>query len=237
VFDRYSRTARLAPALLAMLPALAVLAAGITSASTALRVAGLLGGSVGLVVVALVRDRGRNVQTRLWRDWGGPPTTRRLRWRDGSATEIARLHDRVERATGLTLPDATEEERDSAEADAHYDEAVEALRARTRDPVRFKLLFEENINYGWRRNSYGLRPVAIVVAVIALIASVCVLVFAGGTLTSRAGRWAPALAISTLVLVWWTFVVTESWVRSAAELYSDKLFEATHTLASGAREQ
>src|SRR5216684_670142 len=106
MFDRYSRTARLAPALLAALPAGAVLVAGISSASTALRVAGVLGGCVGLVVVAFVRDRGRNVQVRLWQDWGGPPSTRRLRWREGPAAEIARLHTRVERVTGLALPDA-----------------------------------------------------------------------------------------------------------------------------------
>jgi hypothetical protein len=232
VFDRYNRTARLAPALLAALPALAVLAAGITSASTALRIAGVLGGCVGLVVVALVRDRGRHVQQRLWRDWGGPPATRRLRWRDGTATAVARLHERVERATGLTLPDAADEERDPAEADARYDEAVEALRALTRDPERFKLVFEENVSYGWRRNSYGLRPVAISIALLVLVATACVLAFAGGSFPSRAGRWTPALVISTLALIWWTFVITEDWVRSAAELYSDKLFEATHALAA-----
>jgi hypothetical protein len=235
VFDKYSRNARLYPAILAALPALAVLVAGISSASTALRVAGVLGGCVGLVVVALVRDRGRHVQKRLWRDWGGPPATRRLRWRDGAGPEIARLHERVEHATGLKLPDAADEKRDAAEADARYDEAVEALRALTRDPDRFKLVFEENVNYGWRRNSYGLRPVAITIAVVALIATACVLAFAGGTFASRAGRWAPALVISALALVWWTFIVTESWVRSAAELYSDKLFEATHALASAGR--
>ena len=233
MFDRYSRTARLAPALLAALPALVVLVAGISSASTALRVAGVLGGCVGLVVVALVRDRGRHVQKRLWRDWGGPPATRRLRWRDGTATEIARLHERVERATGLTLPDAADEELDPTEADARYDEAVEALRALTRDPERFKLVFEENVHYGWRRNCYGLRPAAIAIALLALIATACVLVFAGGTLSSRAGRWTPALVISALALSWWIFVVTENWVRSAAELYSDKLFEATHAHGAG----
>jgi hypothetical protein len=232
VFDRYSRTARLAPAILAGLPALAVLVAGISSASTALRVAGVLGGCVGLVVVAFVRDRGRNVQVSLWRNWGGPPSTRRLLWRDGTAADIARLHERVECATGVTLPDAAEEEHDPVEADARYDEAVEALRALTRDSERFKLVFEENVNYGWRRNCYGLRPVAIIIAALALVATACVLVFAGGTSVSRAGRWVPALVISVLALVWWTFVVTEGWVRSAAELYADRLFEATHTLAA-----
>jgi hypothetical protein len=231
VFDRYSRTARLAPAILAALPALTLLAAGISSASTALRAVGVLGGCVGLAVVALVRDRGRHVQQRLWREWGGPPASRRLRWRDGPTSEIERLHERVERATGLALPDAAEEERDLTEADARYDETIEALRALTRDPDRFKLVFEENIHYGWRRNCYGLRSAAITVAALSLIAAACILAFTGGTLPGRVGRWAPALVISALALIWWTFVVTEAWVRSAAELYSDKLFEAAHAIA------
>src|SRR5262249_32650776 len=135
----------------------------------------------------------------------------------------------------LRLPDAADEDSDAAEADARYDEAVEALRALTRDPDRFRLVFEENVNYGWRRNSYGLRPVAITIAVLVGIGTGCILVFAGAPLPTRASGWAPALVISALALVWWTFIVTESWVRSAAELYSDKLFEATHALAAAGR--
>lgn len=229
MFDSYSRTARLAPAVLAALPAIAILLAGVTSTSALLRVAGFLGGCVGLAVVALVRDRGRHVQESLWRAWGGAPTTRRLRWREGATADVAALHARVARASGLTLPDAQAEERDPDGADARYDEAVEVLRELTRDRNRFNLVFAENVNYGWRRNCYGLRPAAIAIAVVALVVSACVIVFAGGTFHHRAARWAPAFGVSLAVLLWWTLVVTEGWVRKAAELYADRLFEATHT--------
>jgi hypothetical protein len=232
VFDSYSRTARLAPAILAALPAIAILAAGVSSASTALRGAGFLGGCTGLVVVALVRDRGRHVEEDLWRSWGGAPSTRRLRWREGRVTDVARLHDRVTQATGLELPDAEAEERDPADADARYDEAVEALRALTRNRERFNLVFTENVQYGWRRNCYGLRPAAITVAAFGLAATACELALAGGSFPSRASRWAPAVGIATLALLWWTLVVTDGWVRSAAERYTDRLYEATHVLPS-----
>jgi hypothetical protein len=237
LFDSYSRTARLAPAILAVLPALAVLAAGVSSQSTGLRVGGFVGGCVGLVVVALVRDRGRHVQEHLWRGWGGSPTARRLRWREGREAEVARLHDRVERATGLSLPDAEEEARDPENAEARYDEAGEALRALTRDQARFNLLFKENVNYGWRRNCYGLRPAGIAVAALTIVGTACVLALAGGAFPSRAARWMPALAASALALAWWSFVVSERWVRTAAELYADRLYEATHTLAPEAQQR
>src|SRR4051812_42458725 len=216
VFDSYSHIARLTPAILAALPALAILVAAISSASTALRTVGFVGGCFGLVVVALVRDRGRHVQKRLWRNWGGPPTTRRLRWREGRNADVARLHARVTLVTGLALPDADAEAGDPDDADARYNGAAEALRALTHDRERFNLVFAENVHYGWRRNCYGLRTAAISIAVLALVGTACVLAFAGGPFASRASRWTPALGIATLALLWWSLVVTEGWVRSAA---------------------
>ncbi|MEJ7567762.1 MAG: hypothetical protein WKF41_05800 [Gaiellaceae bacterium] len=230
MLDAYSRTARLAPAILAGLPALAVLIAGVTSPWTPLRAGASLAGGAGLVIVALVRDRGRAVQAQLWSTWGGSPSTRRLRWRDGDHPQVVRLHERVEQATGLDLPDAAAEETDPDEADARYEEAVGALRDLTRNQDRFPLVFEENVNYGWRRNSLGLRPLAIAIALLAAGASIAILALGPGSIDARAARWVPALAIAALATLWWVLVVTEQWVRSAAELYSDRLFESAHTL-------
>lgn len=228
--DSYSRTARLAPAIVGMLPALAMLGAAVSSPSTLVRVIGSVAGCVGLLVVAFVRDRGRHVQRQLWDDWGGSPTTRRLRWRDGNPAEVARLHERVQRATGLHMPDAAAESADPADADLRYEEAVAALRELTRDRSRFNLVFKENVHYGWRRNSYGLRPVGIAIAALAAAGASCGLALAGGAFEARAARWGPTLAISLTALAWWTFVVSAPWVRAAADLYADRLFEATHAL-------
>src|SRR5690348_2308713 len=74
---------------------------------------------------------------------------------------------------------------------------------------RFNLVFAENVHYGWRRNCYGLKPVAITVAGLALVGSACVLALAGGPVASRAGRWTPALGVSALLFLWWLLVVTE----------------------------
>jgi hypothetical protein len=235
MFDAYSRTARLAPALLAALPALAVLIAGVTSPWAPLRAGASLAGCVGLVVVAFVRDRGRAVQAQLWDRWDGPPTTRRLRWRDGDRSEVALLHQRIEQATGLRLPDATTEANDPQDADARYEEAVGTLRELTRDRARFSLVFTENANYGWRRNSFGLRPLAAAIALLSVAGSTAILAVGHDSIESRAARWIPSLLIAIIATLWWVLVVNENWVRSAAAIYADRLFDAAHTLSREGR--
>src|SRR4051812_42766004 len=80
--DKYARTARLGPALLASVPALALLAAGALSPESLARTFGIAAGAIGVAVCGLVRDAGRKLQPRLWQSWGGSPSVRRLRWRE-----------------------------------------------------------------------------------------------------------------------------------------------------------
>jgi hypothetical protein len=44
------------------------------------------------------------------------------------------------------------------------------------------------------------------------------------------GRWAISAVVGVSALVYWSKIVTPSWVREAAEVYSDRLFEAVDTL-------
>ena len=132
------------------------------------------------------------------------------------------------------MPDHEAERADPDDAEAQYEDAVSVLRELTRDRDRFPLVFKENINYGWRRNSFALRPFAVPIALLALVVSASVIVFGDGTLSGSGARWTPAISASVLGLAWWGLVVSETWVRSAAELYADRLFEATHTLALAA---
>src|SRR6266508_3308648 len=85
--DAYTRRARLAPALLAAIPALAVLGASALSPETTVRLLGVALGAIGLAVCGLVRDHGRQIEPDLWASWGGNPTLRRLRWRGAEDEE------------------------------------------------------------------------------------------------------------------------------------------------------
>jgi hypothetical protein len=226
--DIYIVTARVRPLLAAAAPALALLAASVSSPTAWLRASGGVGGVLGLIAVALVRDRGREIQTRLWADWGGSPTVALLRFAGQDRDVVERLHARVEGATGLTLPVEVEEATDPSAADARYAEAVDALRSMTRDRSRFRILFNENIDYGFRRNALGLRPVAIGIALAAIVTAVILLFVSGGSLPSRTIRFAPVAAISIALLGWWWLVVSPGWVRLAADRYARQLLDSTY---------
>jgi hypothetical protein len=231
VFDQYSRRARLAPAFLAMLPALGLCGAAAFSAEDVLKIAGLAFGALGLAACGLVRDRGRKIEPALWTSWRGSPTTRQLRWREAEdVPATARLHKRIEDVLGHQLPSEAEEQHDPADADRRYDEAVTALRERTRDKERFRLVFEENMEYGFRRNSLGLRPVGLAVAAAALIAACALLIADSGAVGPRLSRWGVSALFSLAVLIFWLMFVNPEWVRRAAELYATRLLEAVHSL-------
>lgn len=115
-------------------------------------------------------------------------------------------------------------------ADARYAVAVGALRQRTRTGPEFRLVAHQNAEYGLRRNCLGLRPVALAVVAAVLAVSV-VLITAQG----EGWNFALAIGVSILALPVWGFLVTPEWVRSAADLYAERLMEAVESLASAGR--
>jgi len=156
--DNYERRARLAPAVLIALPALALGIALLPALPGANRLWALVNFAALPLAHALVRRLGHATQADLWAAWDGPPTTQRLRWRSSpSKAVIAQRHADVQAALGghLPLPTAAVEARDPAQADALYAEAVRRLLGVTRGNSQFPLLHQENANYGFARNLHG----------------------------------------------------------------------------------
>jgi hypothetical protein len=118
--------------------------------------------------------------------------------------------------------------QDPEAADRRYEEAVASLRDLTRNTTRFRLVFAENVEYGFRRNSLGLRKIALAVAVLAFALSVAMLAVHGGE--GQWVQWGISVAISLAASVYWWRVVNPLWVRAAAEVYADRLLEAANTL-------
>jgi hypothetical protein len=229
--DAYTRRARFAPAVLAAIPALAILVAGALSIDTVARVLGVLAGSAGILVAILVRGAGRRVQADLWERWDGPPAQRRLRWSCGDPHDvIERRHRQVMAVTNEPLPDEAAEAADPPGAERRYDEAIGIIRELTRRRDDFPLVFEENADYGFRRNTYGLRTVGLSVSCVCFALSVALLLLGDGAVSSRAAQWAPAVGISAVSALFWMHVVTRAWVRAAAENYVDRLFGALESL-------
>jgi TIR domain-containing protein len=226
--DPYRRRARIAPALLAALPAvllagLAMPAAGSLLAEVA---AVLLTGGLPMLADQLGRQRGKRIEPHLFESWGGKPTTQLLRWR-GPTSRAAQ--DR-QRACLLpwcgALPSKEAERADPIGSDEDYDAAVRVLRASQRGSKR--LVFVENCNYGFRRNMLGLRPYGLGIALAALA---CAVAF-----VPRPAFFVASAVDAALACVW-LWVVTPSWVAEAAWAYAERLLEVVLPYGAGSDTQ
>jgi hypothetical protein len=229
--DTYVTRAQLAPAALAAAPAVVLGLGALSAIEGSGSVIAFILAAVLIVVCGVVRGFGRRLEPGLWESWGGPPTTRLLRWSDSSDLPVTqRRHALLSAVLGEPLPSAEEEMMDPEGADARYAVAVSALRQRTRTGPEFRLVAHQNAEYGLRRNCLGLRPLALTVAAVVLAASVVLLV-------AQDNDWNFVLAVgvSVLALPAWGFFVTPDWVRSAADLYAERLVEAVESLASAGR--
>lgn len=221
-FDAYDRQARLAPGLLAMLPvSVTLVAVGLNDAPVVSALAGALTAAGGpLVLVNIVRSRGRAIEESLFRRWGGAPTTQFLSLRRASDNDVERDTWRQALATGagVPLPSFEDETADPQRADQTYGVvtawAIEATRANA-------LVQEENKSYGFIRNMLGMRPVGVAVAILCLVGLVVVVVADGWS----AGRVSGA-AINGVIVVVWLWWPNEARVREAAHRYARQLLRA-----------
>lgn len=238
VSDPYNRRARLQPALLAILPIVAVAFILFPSLeSKAAPIVGTIayfGGAAWLTQIG--RDRGKRLEQSLFDHWGGMPLVALLRHRNSAVnkTTKARYHAFLSaHVQGLRIPEPEEERENHSSADDAYASATDWLLSRTRDKQTFRLVFEENMNYGYRRNLWALRPIAIAIDFV-LIATVI------GLHTSIApetellaldidtpARIALAITFVHLVLI---LAATKRWVHTAAQAYAIQLCAACDTL-------
>lgn len=227
-FDTYSFRARVLPVYLTLAPAVLLLAALVPD--------GLklpLGGAAALVFVPISfflsqvgADFGKHLEKRLWRDWGGPPTTRFLRHGNHDFNEVTRgrVHEKL-RSLGLKVPTCEEQEQDERAAEKYFESCTEELIRRTRNDKEFPLVFKGLVEYGFRRNLLGLKPFGVILALASLV----------GASWSTYASWSldspPAVAIvaglitAGLLLAWATWV-TEHTVKLAADRYARFLLEA-----------
>src|SRR3954451_11133129 len=93
--DAYGRRARLAPAVLAAMPAVILVGGALWAPASGDSLAGIAIGALALVICGLVRETGRRVQPELWKSCGGSPTVVRLRWAGNDTVAVRRLHEGV----------------------------------------------------------------------------------------------------------------------------------------------
>jgi hypothetical protein len=171
------------------------------------------------------RDRGKLKEGWLYDRWGGKPTTVMLRHRDSplDPTALARLHEALALATGVPTPSKRKEAGSPADADKVYEEYARYLRDSTRDKEKFPRVFDELVNYGFRRNLWGLKPLGLVLAAVAAV------VAGGAVWWHKDHEQQPlvgaAAAVNVIMLAAWVFWINPSWVRIAAQAYAERLIE------------
>jgi len=187
----------------------------------------------------LGRDVGKRNEPALFARWGGAPTTVMLRHRsDLTRVRSVRMNSQaVQHARALIgdlvpdlpLPTAAQEQTDPAAADARYAAVVAALRARTSDLSKYRMLFVENCGYGFRRNLWAMRAPGLILSVISTLVLAASVALSDG----HGGATSAALGLGCVMLtVWWLVRINADWVKVAAFEYAQQLLMATHVMST-----
>lgn len=230
IFDEYSLKARVTPALLVLLPALISVAVWLPMLYNAGKaLIGLLV-SCGIVVVLanFARENGKKIEKTLWQKWGGAPATMALHHGTGPIDKPSkdRYHQFLEsKINNWKIPSPAEEKENPRLVFEMFNTAISWLKEQTRDKNKFPLVFAENINYGFRRNVLGLKPIGIFICLI------CVFLNAWLCYGNLCAQGVATFLVCLLLLVWWLAVVSGQWVKKAADEYSNKLLASCDLLA------
>lgn len=225
-FDRYDLNARLKPGLIVLLPVFASVAFWVPQTRTGLGATVSLLSACGLLylIAQTVRSAGRAAERRMGDKAGRKHSARLLMHADGAiAVETkARYHAYLRnRGHVISTPD---EERTSPEtAFSRANSAIDWLLEHTRVKGKKSLLFNELIAYGFQRNLYGMKPIALIIAVSAVAVN-------GALLWKRpldeAVFWTGILMEIGLagLVVWLVLFVTRTSVTDASFAYAQQLF-------------
>lgn len=233
LLDPYNRRARFQPVVLSLLPVLVSAVLLIPEFKAVWTDAAwlLICGGGPAFLTQLGRSRGKALEPILYRLWGGKPSVAMLRHRDTrlAASTKARYRDFLERTVPeLRLASPEDEKLFPERADDGYEGATSWLLSQTRDHEKFSLLFQENINYGFRRNIWGLRRWAFASgpAAIAMVLGFKSDAWAGGVVATLwaidvAGWICAAVAITHMLI--FAVLIRRDWVRIAADAYALQL--------------
>jgi hypothetical protein len=236
LLDSYAARARLLPALLVALPVALAGTAWFPKEIRAWEVLSTIAVFCGLLALLaqVGRDAGKRREPRLFENWGGKPSTVLLRHSDVTINRHtkARYHQRLgDLLPDLEMPTAEEEQSDPKAADEAYDSCVQYLLQRTRDHEKYAVLFAENVNYGFRRNLWAMKPAGIALSGASIVAGAVRAFLDYSTGGSISPFSASAVVISSLLLAGWLVRITPSWVRVVAVAYAQRLLETCEDLA------
>lgn len=244
-FDHYVINARLKPAFFALMPIAITTLAWCPKAQE-------VGGVVLTFLITfgvmaflsnLVSNLGNQLQTRLFDDWGGAPTTILLRHADKTLDIYSkqRYHKWLQsKLPDLKMPSPENEDKNSVDADHIYTSAVSFLREYARDKNKFPMVYSDNVAYGFSRNLLVLRPIGIGVTLTSIFLNVALVYFyfvnAEREFNAFVGTnismilFASGSVISSLIVLWiFCKLINDNYVHGRAIRYAKSLLAVCET--------
>lgn len=225
--DRYSLQARLYSGLVTVFPIFLIFLPLLEYKAVLTAIPAAILGGILFLMSNLTRSRGIRIENRLVKEWDGLPTTRLLRFRNSESNVLhERRRRKIETLYGQPLPTHAEEATNPEEADRIYEASIRSLITKLyRVRGNFPRVLDENINYGFRRNLLGLKPIGITLSLLALVADIFIGIKLNLVLESV------IIGIVHLsVLLIWVIAIDEDWVREVADRYANRLLEAMDEL-------
>lgn len=228
-FDAYTIKARLFPFLLLIAPAVSLL---MTIFSIPFSFFSSIPASlimcIALVVSIFIRNRGKTIEAQLWNCWGGPPTTRFLRYNNDEYNSIdkKRCHEYFRKhLPEIQFPTEQYESQNPLNADEIYSSCISFLRTKSRNKKKYPLVYSENSDYGFLRNSLGIKTFGIVLSCLTLTSSLVIIIVTWiNSYRLELSLFIP-IAVSIGMLIYWVFFITKNAVKISAENYAMRLLE------------
>lgn len=239
--DRYDVNARLKPALLVLLPVFAAIAFWIPPARTGVGAVVSLCSACGLLylMAQTARRLGRSVERRMGDKAGRKHSARLLTHADETfaAETKERYHDYL-RHHGLSISTPEEEKASPDTALSRTSSAVDWLLEHTRPNAKTSLLFSENVAYGYHRNLYGMKPIALIVAITTIAGHGALLWFFRPLDETTLWIGLGLEACLTAMVAVWCLIVNEASVKDASFAYAQQLFSHCEmTRAAGSKQR
>lgn len=233
-FDAYTLRARVFPALIAGLPTLVLLFMLVPW--NRLELSQLIASTMAVVLLFafadVARRAGRRIEAKL-----GTRSTLELWHSDNSVIDRIskdRYKAFIAEQLKVKAPTAQDEASDLASANEFYQSAGNWLRDKTRDTKKFKLLFEELLTYGFRRNLLGLKPIALVMNLLVLIACGLALFFRWRyeAISYLDEKLLLTVAAAVMHSAFMILAVSKASVKEASNVYGRQLILSCEALSS-----
>ncbi len=232
----YNLKARIYPVILSLIPVIFIGSVYSFHLQSYYQVLTSLGITTALYFLfsQLGRDKGKALEKEMWRKWRGTPTTQILRFSNDIIDKHtkSRYHQKLKKLTNIGNELDEEFEKNLPQkADEIYQSWTKFLLSKTRDTKKYNLLFQENINYGFRRNLLGLKRIAILIIILLMISSFLYSFIMNEYIVKFSSELLISEIILILILIFWLGIVRENWIKTVAFSYAERLIETINTIS------